>query len=52
MRDDEQPAASRVSAASAILDRGHGRPAQAVTVGGDEETGPIRHTFEWLNEGQ
>lgn len=32
MGDKEQPAASRVSAASAILDRGHGKPKQAVDV--------------------
>lgn len=32
MKDEEQPAASRVSAASAILDRGHGKPKQALDV--------------------
>lgn len=30
MRSPEHPAAARVSAASAILDRGHGKPTQAV----------------------
>lgn len=30
MRDKKQPSASRVSAATAILDRGYGRPPQAV----------------------
>lgn len=28
--DDEQPAAARVSAANAILDRGYGKPAQTI----------------------
>ncbi len=32
MRDDKAPAAARVSAATALLDRGHGRPAQAVQI--------------------
>jgi hypothetical protein len=32
MRDPRAPAAARVSAASAVLDRGHGKPAQAVGV--------------------
>lgn len=32
MQDEAQPAAARISAATAILDRGHGRPTQAVEV--------------------
>jgi hypothetical protein len=32
MKNPKTPAAARVSAASAVLDRGHGRPAQAVAV--------------------
>lgn len=32
MKDEAQPAAARVSAANAILDRGHGRPKQSVDV--------------------
>ena len=35
MADEEQPAAARVSAASALLDRGYGKPSQFI--GGDEE---------------
>ena len=35
--------AARVSAANAILDRGHGRPAQAIT-GGDD--GPVQIVVE------
>lgn len=34
MQDDSQPAAARVSAANSLLDRAHGKPAQAIT-GGD-----------------
>ena len=30
MRDGKAPAAARISAAVALLDRGHGRPSQAV----------------------
>jgi hypothetical protein len=30
MRDGKVPAAARISAAGALLDRGHGRPSQAV----------------------
>ncbi len=33
MDDTEAPAAARVAAASAILDRGHGKPGQSITVG-------------------
>lgn len=35
MKDAEQPGATRVGAANSILDRGHGKPAQAL--GGDPE---------------
>ena len=34
MRDAEAPPAARVAAARELLDRGHGRPAQAVEVSG------------------
>jgi len=34
MRSPEHPAAARVSAASAILDRGHGKPTQSVELDG------------------
>jgi len=30
MKDTQSPAAARVSAANSLLDRGHGKPAQAV----------------------
>lgn len=35
MADEEQPAAARVSAANALLDRGYGKPSQSVDVTGD-----------------
>jgi hypothetical protein len=35
MKDPKAPAAARISAAVALLDRGHGRPLQAVDVRGD-----------------
>lgn len=34
MGDKTQPAAARVSAANAILDRGYGKPSQALNLGG------------------
>jgi hypothetical protein len=34
MRDPEHPAAARVSAANALLDRAHGKPKQSVDVEG------------------
>jgi hypothetical protein len=37
--------AARVSAANSLLDRGYGKPAQAL-VGGDEEDNPIRMVTE------
>lgn len=46
MRNSESDAA-RVSAANAILDRAHGKPAQAVRVGQDEDAGPIEQVIRW-----
>lgn len=45
MQDDQATAASRVSAAEAILSRGWGKPAQAVT---GEGGGPIALSVQWL----
>lgn len=42
MRDKTQPAAARVAAANAILDRAHGKPKQAMEHSGPNG-GPIRH---------
>lgn len=41
----ETAAAARVSAAIALLDRAHGKPSQAVQVGGDEEN-PLVHLIK------
>lgn len=37
-KDSRAPHAARVSAATAILDRGYGKPAQAMTVGNPDGT--------------
>lgn len=42
MTQDKAPAAARVAAAQAILDRGWGKPAQPID--GDGEGGPIQLT--------
>lgn len=44
MQQEDAPPAARVSAASAILDRGWGRPAQAIV--GDEEC-PVKLEISW-----
>jgi hypothetical protein len=49
MRLPEHPAAVRVAAATALLDRGWGKPAQAHT--GEDGEGEIRVTFRHLVEG-
>jgi len=41
MENEKQPAAARVSAAIAILDRGHGKPVQAIEASGPDG-GPIQ----------
>jgi hypothetical protein len=40
MRDESKPTAARVSAATALLDRGYGKAPQAVTLSGND-TPPI-----------
>lgn len=44
MTDVEQPAAARVSAANALLDRGYGKPSNVIA--GDEDGGPIKTVSE------
>lgn len=44
MKDGQAPHSARVSAANAILDRGYGKPMQAVEVGG-EGGGPLAVTL-------
>jgi hypothetical protein len=43
--------AVRVSAANSVIDRAHGRPAQAVRVGGggDDESQGVELSFAWLS---
>lgn len=37
---------ARVAAINSLLDRGHGRPAQSIAIGQDDELSPIRVTWE------
>lgn len=48
MRDEEQPAPARVSAANALLDRGYGKPS---TVIGDEDGNPAELVHRIILEG-
>ena len=41
MNEDQAPHSARVSAATALLDRGWGKPAQAI-IGGDEEDPAVK----------
>lgn len=43
--DDDAPHAARVAASTAILDRGWGKPSQAI--GGAEDLGPIKTVVAW-----
>lgn len=45
MNQSEAPAAARVSAAQALLDRGWGKPAQAI-IGGDDTENPVSVVHE------
>jgi hypothetical protein len=44
MRDSNAPPAARVSAATALLDRGHGRPTQPIA--GDDRMPPVSVSIE------
>lgn len=46
MSQPKTPAAARVSAAQALLDRGWGKAAQVMA--GDEEGGPVKLEMTWL----
>ena len=37
MRDETKPTAARVTAATALLDRGYGKPGQSIAITGDEK---------------
>lgn len=41
----DQPAPARVAAATALLDRGWGKPTQMI--GGDAEAGPVKTVITW-----
>ena len=48
---DDIPLTERVKAANALLDRGYGKPAQAVKVGGDDDgTGAMRVIVEHVKQ--
>lgn len=49
LRDEQQPASARVSAASAILDRGFGKP--TTVLAGDEDGGAIQAVHKIILEG-
>lgn len=44
MQQEDAPAAARVSAATALLDRGWGKAPQAIT---GDEGGPLKMVIEW-----
>lgn len=46
MNQEAAPHAARVSAATALLDRGWGKPTQPVS-GDDEDGGPVKFEFSW-----
>lgn len=48
MRDATQPAAARVSAANALLDRGHGKPKQELELDGALSLEGLPRTIEFV----
>jgi len=48
MNQSEAPAAARVSAAQALLDRGWGKAAQIIA--GDENEGPVKLEISWQSK--
>ncbi len=48
MRDDGAPSAARVSAATAILDRGYGKPSQPVDGDGEGGAVPVGLTVQFI----
>lgn len=44
LTEEGAPHAARITAATALLDRGWGRPAQSLEISGDEEN-PLRHVM-------
>jgi hypothetical protein len=50
MKNEQTPPAARISAAQALLDRGHGRPSQAVDVSGEVALDFSRFSNDELDE--
>lgn len=48
MEQSDAPPAARVAAANSLLDRGWGKPVQAIT---GEEGGPLKLVVEWKSSG-
>ena len=46
MQNEDAKGSERVAAASALLDRGYGKPAQ--TIGGDPEGAPVAMSVTWI----
>ena len=46
MNSPDAKPGERVAAANALLDRGHGKPAQ--TIGGDPEGAPVAMSVTWI----
>ena len=46
----DEDARVRIKAAEVLLDRGWGKPPQALTVAGDEDGGPVMHVFAWQKD--
>lgn len=49
MNQGDAPAAARVSAALGLLDRGWGKPAQAIVGGGEDDT-PVALKVTWSKD--
>lgn len=49
MKDDEQPASARVSAAVALLDRGHGKPTQGIEHSGELDVRTLSDFYAGVN---
>lgn len=48
MEQPDAPSAARVAAANSLLDRGWGKPVQAIS---NEEGGPFKLVVEWKSNG-
>jgi hypothetical protein len=41
---------ARIAAIKELLDRGHGKAPQGVTIAGDDEGGPVKIEFAWASK--